>query len=468
MLKGKMTIELTDVRTGEKQTVVEHNMVTDALAEIFRPLGLAKSPGKLLSSFAPYYTNLTAGLLLFDTAIPEDGSQLYPPAEANLIGCGVYNTQNNTTGTLRGGYNQTESELNLTDRYMKYVYDFTTSQANGTISSVCLTHLRGGYNGYGGRDAVCNSTVLGMQVCDGTLQYVYTNYTGANTGDKYSGYTVGTTELLFLIDRETDSAYYFRINSATSITIIRRRAYLKTVSILENPNTTKKWVEETELTLSTALLSTGYVSYYFDIADNCLYLVSASASTTAANGTLNVVKIHALDWRVSYYTLTNTSGVTVSTSGTRFALVHQGYLYLKAYSSPYNLYSFELGNEANCSIFKTVGFSGLNGVFAYAINGRVYLEYLSSTSSYDRLYIANANNKEILTSEIGYIWNYRYYACYTPVLNEPLLWFSSMGNYSTGGFFILTNYLATINNLSEPVTKTADKTMKVTYIIQEQ
>jgi hypothetical protein len=36
------------------------------------------------------------------------------------------------------------------------------------------------------------------------------------------------------------------------------------------------------------------------------------------------------------------------------------------------------------------------------------------------------------------------------------------------GYFILLHYLATINNLSEPVTKTADKTMKVTYIIQEQ
>jgi len=32
----------------------------------------------------------------------------------------------------------------------------------------------------------------------------------------------------------------------------------------------------------------------------------------------------------------------------------------------------------------------------------------------------------------------------------------------------LADYLATINNLSEPVTKTADKTMKITYTIEEQ
>ena len=32
----------------------------------------------------------------------------------------------------------------------------------------------------------------------------------------------------------------------------------------------------------------------------------------------------------------------------------------------------------------------------------------------------------------------------------------------------MCNYLATINNLDAPITKTADKTMKITYILQEQ
>ena len=49
-----------------------------------------------------------------------------------------------------------------------------------------------------------------------------------------------------------------------------------------------------------------------------------------------------------------------------------------------------------------------------------------------------------------------------------MMYYLSCGNYTTAGFIMLTNYLATINNLSEPVTTTVDKTMKVTYIIQEQ
>lgn len=194
MLKGLMKIEMTDVHTGETETVLEQNMVTNALTNIFKPMGLDKSPSKLLTGMNPYYQNVLGGLLLFDSEIEENVNNLYPPSGVNLIGCAAYGVQNNTTGTLRGGFNQTESELNMTDRYMKYVYDFTTSQANGTIACVCLTHKNGGYTSYGGKDAPFgNNYGLGMQVCDGQLQYVYTNYTGASTGDKYSGLSIGTT-----------------------------------------------------------------------------------------------------------------------------------------------------------------------------------------------------------------------------------------------------------------------------------
>lgn len=55
MLKGTMTIEMTDVNTGKTEKVLEHNMVTNALTEIFRPLGLAKDPSTMLREFAPYY-----------------------------------------------------------------------------------------------------------------------------------------------------------------------------------------------------------------------------------------------------------------------------------------------------------------------------------------------------------------------------------------------------------------------------
>ena len=85
------------------------------------------------------------------------------------------------------------------------------------------------------------------------------------------------------------------------------------------------------------------------------------------------------------------------------------------------------------------------------------------------MHIANEATDEVLNPENGYIYcTSKYQYCYTPVLNEPMLYYVSCGSQTTIGFIILLNYLATINNLPEPVTKTSDKTMKVTYIIQEQ
>ena len=44
----------------------------------------------------------------------------------------------------------------------------------------------------------------------------------------------------------------------------------------------------------------------------------------------------------------------------------------------------------------------------------------------------------------------------------------TVNNYGRIYTTYLKNYLATISNLDKPVTKTADKTMKVTYTIQQE
>ena len=152
-LMGTTKIELTDVKTGEKEVYENHNMVTNALKDIFKPLGLSNKPSRYFADFTPYYQTLLGGILCFDTEIEENPDNYYPPANANLIGCAAYGVQNNTKNTCRGGFNQTESEINLKDRYVKYVYEFATSQANGTIASVCLTHKHGGFTSYGYKNA---------------------------------------------------------------------------------------------------------------------------------------------------------------------------------------------------------------------------------------------------------------------------------------------------------------------------
>ena len=165
------------------------------------------------------------------------------------------------------------------------------------------------------------------------------------------------------------------------------------------------------------------------------------------------------------YTITNTTNVRIGTSGMYFAHCHNGFIYLKSYNSPYEIFKIEISNPANIVKMKQNSNVPVNGYPRFAMNGRVYYENYNSNY---QLHIANEATNELLNPENGYIYNSSRNYTYTPLLNEPMMYYLSCGNYTTAGFMMLTNYLATINNLSEPVTKTVDKTMKVTYIIQEQ
>ena len=126
-------------------------------------------------------------------------------------------------------FNQTESEVNLKDRYVKYVYDFATSQANGTIASICLTHKNGGLTSYGSKNtSPIRDNLLMQSIAEDNLQYVYPDRTGASTSSRYSGMTIGKTELIFLIDRAKDCVYYFKVADKNHIHITKRQCILKT------------------------------------------------------------------------------------------------------------------------------------------------------------------------------------------------------------------------------------------------
>jgi len=80
-LKGTTKIELTDVHTGEVEVYENHNMVTNALRDIFTPLGLSQRPSRYFSDFVPYYEKLLGGILCFDKEISENADDYFPPVD---------------------------------------------------------------------------------------------------------------------------------------------------------------------------------------------------------------------------------------------------------------------------------------------------------------------------------------------------------------------------------------------------
>ena len=99
------------------------------------------------------------GILLFSDALNEDENLLYAPSENPCIGY-ASNDVNATANVMRGSLNLTES--GKIDNGYKFVWDFTTSQANGTITAVALTHKFGGV-GYLGDLYNSTSNLLEMK-----------------------------------------------------------------------------------------------------------------------------------------------------------------------------------------------------------------------------------------------------------------------------------------------------------------
>lgn len=302
-----------------------------------------------------------------------------------------------------------------------------------------------------------------QSIAEDNLQYVYPDRTGASTSSRYSGMTIGKTELIFLIDRAKDCVYYFKVADKNHIHITKRRAFLKTVSILDNIYTTKPLIEEIELAELSSELQIGYWSYNYDPSNDCLYICTSSNNRTAPDGKFFITEIKVDTWKIKQYEITNTTDKYLRTEGNWGMFVTEGYLLLRGYDAPYDVYKIQITNPANVVKLKRTNVTNINGVPKFVINGRVYYEY-----SYEQLLIADLATNEIMPPETQTLFNSSYTMSVTPVRNEPLIYFCDYGTWSTSGWYMMCNYLATINNLDAPITKTADKTMKITYILQEQ
>lgn len=468
MLKGKTRIELTDIHTGEVEVIEKENMITNALQYIFNPFGYIKLGSVMYGAgFVNYFENLTGGLLLLDHAVTEDADNIFLGTDVGLTGCAVYNKQNTSGQTLRGNYNATESELDLTNRRIKYVYDFDTAEGNGTIASVALTHAFGGYSNRGcEEEPVRGEYPLFMRVASGTLRYTGTNCNLAAYDNTMSFTSYGSNRYwIFLMDYEKDIVYYFTIMDSTTIRIRGYRANMCTVSLFDNPSTERILVYEKSITCTTPFSSTQYFAYNYDEEAEKLYLFFATGYNISNNGNFSVVEIDvANDYAVTQYAMQNKTGVALRMFYDKNnVMCYQGYLYLMALNSPRNIYRVELGNSANVQKSDA---TVRESYPAFAKDNRVYYVDESPYSDDADIYIVETDTFTIKYPETQCLVDTSSRQ-FVPVKGVPMMYFMTSGVYD-GEFAFRTDYLATINNLQSAVVKTADKTMKVTYTLTEE
>ena len=149
--KGHCKIELTDTKTGKKEVVEHDNMVTKALEYFFKGGGMTNASAfnsSTIRSSALYY--LLGGVMCLDTALDEDDEIVRVPAGVMMTANGARDVANNSNPTEMGTYNDIESGWQQ-DGSLKMVWDWTTSQGNGTIACVGLSSAYGGMLGVGNK-----------------------------------------------------------------------------------------------------------------------------------------------------------------------------------------------------------------------------------------------------------------------------------------------------------------------------
>ena len=86
-LKGEMVIELTDENTGVVETILEENMVTNAVNHILglNPMGVFyKASGQYddqmmwNDTLIPICPNMIGGILLYPSALTENADNIFP------------------------------------------------------------------------------------------------------------------------------------------------------------------------------------------------------------------------------------------------------------------------------------------------------------------------------------------------------------------------------------------------------
>lgn len=487
-IQGLTRIELTDTRTGRTRVWEHKNRVTGALQQIFTPFGLYTDAAMLEPQGSSDKNSplqyACGGLLLLDTAVGA-GDVLLPAAGTGVTGTAAYNLTNSGDNRIRGSYNAVESELDPAGGIMKFVYDFSTQQANGTIASICLSHRAGAL--LAAEDTHAGSTFY---------NYEYGEGFGGRLSEGFFTFLGAADDMPYLLemDEEADELLLARpaaAGTALALTLEAYPAYTRGLDLFWERGSNKPPLKRSEtITVQPALLQSGAGAAYFlgwnyRPENRTLYITNTAGSEVAANGAFQVLALDLATKQVTAHSLTNQTGVALLGSGvgtlqngalslnlrsarTLAGFVYDGAVYMRSArkeDGQYRYFRIALDDAGEVSEVDCAGlpFTYVNDAYG----GRIYCFAANGVNNGTYGTVLNtARNRmrriEVYSSVADYLKIY-------PIRGRELLTLAGRDNGDGAGGVMLSvrgNYLATVNDLAEPVTKTAAQTMKVTYILR--
>ena len=208
MLKGSTKIQLFDAKTGELTDEVEkHNLVTNAvnnvMSEIVRdwvnsfdgeygkfPVGKVCENGKIVEH-NDFIQNFYGGLLVFSSKIAESKEHTFPTIDEAVTQIGHAGLgAADATDTAAGSFNATESSFDKMHKKYQFVWDFGTQACNGDISCLCLTSAACGQAGYF-KEGAYNNYNYGINIVNKANAPYTKNYRPGSDGMESEFFTGG-------------------------------------------------------------------------------------------------------------------------------------------------------------------------------------------------------------------------------------------------------------------------------------
>ena len=452
-MRGQTIIELTD-KSGNKETYIDNNMLTNALQYYFANAGFMN---KLNVNKNNMVEELLGGIMLFDTAITEDAEIVYVPSGINMIGNGAVGTVSNDSVLELGSYNSSESGWQADGSYVE-VYDFSSSQANGTIACCCLTSKNHGYIGEGNSlSNIAKDDKKSMSELSGDKEVI----TGISNYVVRVSYTDSTVTVI-----DTNNLYYSsgtvdeHFSTTGKLKLLTYRIPLQQIN-LRGTMSAPVLINTEEIELPEEFVSIVGTSNKWEItydSDCNAYVIfmpfSSSLPFDASNG-LCILKI-GTDNTLTIYDVKNTTGKMFN------------YIYNPCIEKDNIIFAESKAPEVLYKI-------DINTMAAHEIPlPTKYWDYGSRWKRYEGIISEGVYKIDVVAGKVysnngtnyknGY---YTYTENYRVIGNPLFCWSVGIIPNSKSGLYIWrhADYIASINNLETPIVKTPEKTMKVTYRI---
>lgn len=479
-MKGHTKIELIDVNTGECEVHHDDNMVTNAIQTFLKPFGIFDNISFIAKkSKYELWRTLLGGILLLDSKMDESVDNILVPENVGMTANGSLYASDSSVPEL-GNYNANESGIQA-DGSLKMVWDFSTSQGNGTIACACLTSAMGGYFGIGNPSGICKTGGITIDETtanwySGGIPYSFSEIAASNlmksSNDNYLNhmfmYADAEKNCIWMMDDTTaiydtaNAAKHFTQTGTLSINQFRLSIYgidlrqkvtnieellLKTVSV-EIPDDIKNYANTNTI-----------VRIRVDEEFNT-WILFANAKEVAVNDIVKILKLNTDMEVVGNYTMTNTTDTSLDlfNQSTNLTQIYKGYIYTtkENYVVKINVTDSTDVSKTECIRDTTLG-TAPNGT--KLIGQSVYMcankDYIYGRMVKNQFYPCNGRGEDFSNYHL------------VPVRGNPLFYVALTKTYGKMKLIAhkLCNYVASINNLEEPVVKTANKTMKVTYTL---